>query len=269
MPVGVVPSRQGHVESIPDGGSATYLLTGLAADSEIELEVNEDLLARVKEILDQPGGGLVFLFVLVFVIGADAARRIMELSSFARSIPLLVEPLEGFRLLPSQQYAEFNDAQPYVWQHDGRQLFAIRKTGGFSRRYPGGFSLFFPSKYILEAGTHPYTCELLEAIRSDGVDGLYRQAEWAPLGTVVSVGGARRHPRQLTVRNETWVETTLIPNTALVARPYPVDEFDFSSGGAYALYNWELFFPRSVDACGAVAEEPALRRGSTLVPYDL
>ncbi len=242
MPVGVVPSRQGHVESIPDGGSATYLLTGLAADSEIELEVNEDLLARVKEILDQPGGGLVFLFVLVFVIGADAARRIMELSSFARSIPLLVEPLEGFRLLPSQQYAEFNDAQPYVWQHDGRQLFAIRKTGGFSRRYPGGFSLFFPSKYILEAGTHPYTCELLEAIRSDGVDGLYRQAEWAPLGTVVSVGGARRHPRQLTVRNETWVETTLIPNTALVARPYPVDEFDFSSGGAYALYNWELFF---------------------------
>ncbi len=30
--------------------------------------------------------------------------------------------------------------------------------------------------------------------------------------------------------------------TALVQRPYPVRDLDFSSGGAYSVYNWELFF---------------------------
>src|SRR5215204_70222 len=29
---------------------------------------------------------------------------------------------------------------------------------------------------------------------------------------------------------------------ALVKRPYPVKDLDFSSGGAYSVYNWELFF---------------------------
>ncbi|HWP47868.1 MAG TPA: hypothetical protein VNM22_11955 [Candidatus Limnocylindrales bacterium] len=30
--------------------------------------------------------------------------------------------------------------------------------------------------------------------------------------------------------------------SSLVQQPYPVKELDFSSGGAYAVYNWELFF---------------------------
>ena len=30
--------------------------------------------------------------------------------------------------------------------------------------------------------------------------------------------------------------------TALVERPYPVKDLDFTSGGAYSVYNWELFF---------------------------
>jgi hypothetical protein len=32
------------------------------------------------------------------------------------------------------------------------------------------------------------------------------------------------------------------PNSALVQRPYPVKDLDFTSSGAYAVYNWELFF---------------------------
>jgi hypothetical protein len=34
--------------------------------------------------------------------------------------------------------------------------------------------------------------------------------------------------------------TALVPDTAL--SPYPADDLDFSSGGAYSVYNWELFF---------------------------
>ncbi|MEQ1844080.1 MAG: insecticidal toxin protein [Nitrospira sp.] len=32
------------------------------------------------------------------------------------------------------------------------------------------------------------------------------------------------------------------PNPALVQQPYPVKDLDFTSGGAYSAYNWELFF---------------------------
>ncbi|HVQ40077.1 MAG TPA: hypothetical protein VMS31_21235 [Pyrinomonadaceae bacterium] len=32
------------------------------------------------------------------------------------------------------------------------------------------------------------------------------------------------------------------PNTTLVQQPYPVKDLDFTSGGAYSVYNWELFF---------------------------
>ncbi|MBK6612849.1 MAG: insecticidal toxin protein [Ottowia sp.] len=32
------------------------------------------------------------------------------------------------------------------------------------------------------------------------------------------------------------------PNDKLVRQPYPVNDLDFSAGGAYAVYNWELFF---------------------------
>ncbi len=33
-----------------------------------------------------------------------------------------------------------------------------------------------------------------------------------------------------------------LPSAALLQPPYPVKDLDFSSGGAYAAYNWELFF---------------------------
>lgn len=39
-----------------------------------------------------------------------------------------------------------------------------------------------------------------------------------------------------------FFESTYGPNAALVRRPYPVKDLDFSSTGAYAIYNWELFY---------------------------
>ncbi len=39
-----------------------------------------------------------------------------------------------------------------------------------------------------------------------------------------------------------FFEAAYKPNAPLVRRPYPVKDLDFSSSGAYALYNWELFF---------------------------
>ena len=39
-----------------------------------------------------------------------------------------------------------------------------------------------------------------------------------------------------------FFDSTYEPNTALVERPYPVKDLDFTFSGAYSGYNWELFF---------------------------
>jgi Tc toxin complex TcA C-terminal TcB-binding domain len=75
-----------------------------------------------------------------------------------------------------------------------------------------------------------------------------------PAGTQVLLAGGT----QLTIPN--GIQVTLLkskprpvlfadffdaaykPSTALVQQPYPVKDLDFTSGGAYSVYNWELFF---------------------------
>lgn len=75
-----------------------------------------------------------------------------------------------------------------------------------------------------------------------------------PAGTQVLLAGGT----QLTIPN--GIQVTLLkskprpvlfadffdaaykPSTELVQRPYPVKDLDFTSSGAYAVYNWELFF---------------------------
>ncbi|XXY16740.1 hypothetical protein WME88_51745 [Sorangium sp. So ce216] len=39
-----------------------------------------------------------------------------------------------------------------------------------------------------------------------------------------------------------FFEAAYGPNAALVERPYPVKDLDFTASGAYSVYNWELFF---------------------------
>src|SRR5262249_52427999 len=39
-----------------------------------------------------------------------------------------------------------------------------------------------------------------------------------------------------------FFKTAYNPDDALVRHPFPVKDLDFTSSGAYAVYNWELFF---------------------------
>lgn len=48
--------------------------------------------------------------------------------------------------------------------------------------------------------------------------------------------------KRLPVLFEDFFDTTYAPNSELVQQPYPVKDLDFSSSGAYAVYNWELFY---------------------------
>lgn len=98
---------------------------------------------------------------------------------------------------------------------------------GYNRERTLDFKPFF----------HAYVCAFMEALNKGGVDGLLTlQNQWlTDLWLDPPGGGFLRH----TTNN---FEICYQPNELNVIQPYPMEEVDFSSGGAYSLYNWELFF---------------------------
>ncbi|UQA60397.1 neuraminidase-like domain-containing protein [Polyangium aurulentum] len=73
---------------------------------------------------------------------------------------------------------------------------------------------------------HPYVCAFTRHVARDGIDGLLRWSNQAPT------------PVQLASQE---IEDEYEP-TPRVAMPFPIEDVDFSFGGAYSQYNWELFF---------------------------
>jgi hypothetical protein len=153
-------------------------------------------------------------------------------SNGTTNLSLFMRPTTSkIRLMPCHQYSKFEVKNPYAFNHSGRSFYSFRMKPLWvlSELVNGVSNEFVHEAYILESGNHPFVCDMLEAVRSEGLTGLYRPAR-----------GPRRHPRQET-RTE-WVRHLLNPNPFFVTEPYPVDEFDFSTPGAYSLYNWEIFF---------------------------
>ncbi len=103
---------------------------------------------------------------------------------------------------------------------------------------------FDPSTFNLGAGSyrfsvfyHPHVCTFTEAVRRDGVFALLDPDPDGPEGSLPT-GSLRR--QQLTGAFD--FEAELDPDPNNVSQPYPVEDVDFSEAGAYASYNWELFF---------------------------
>jgi hypothetical protein len=78
---------------------------------------------------------------------------------------------------------------------------------------------------------HPYVCEFLEAVHRYGVFGLLDPEEGGLFDALV---------RQQ-AENESFDFSDLYGPTSAIAVP-PVEDIDFTLGGPYAIYNWELFF---------------------------
>jgi sugar lactone lactonase YvrE len=84
---------------------------------------------------------------------------------------------------------------------------------------------------------HPYICSFIEAFNRDGIPGLLTLAN--------------QHLTDPIAPNITF-QTEYSP-TVVVAPPYPRENVDFSYGGAYDLYNWELFFHAPMLVAGQLA----------------
>jgi hypothetical protein len=225
LPRAVLPHDQLLEESV-EGQSPMYLR--LADPMETPSWLNPELMQRVQELATTGGlgGAILAAFIVAALVHADAAAIGVQ------SRVILKGPIEGFTVLPAHQFPGLTIGQPYVFTHLDRPLYALIR---FKPPFFRGDRFLSQSLYILEPGHHAFVCDLIEAVRSEGLAGLYRPAE-----TPAPPPG--RHPRQLTEASQDWVRDTLHPNEREVATPYPFDEFDFSAPGAYALYNWEVFF---------------------------
>ena len=82
--------------------------------------------------------------------------------------------------------------------------------------------------------------------------------------------GRRRAPqRPRPVLYEELFDGDSYDPTGLVEAPRPVKDLDFTSGGAYAVYNWELFFHVPLTIAIHLSKNQRFERGAALVPLHL
>jgi len=136
-----------------------------------------------------------------------------------------------FRLLYPHQIESFMTPL-FFYQDKAKTFFVIPKPNGRGSILKIGLRLSF--SLLFEMFYHPYVCEFIKQFNRYGVDGLldpgsYGEESWPPRQLI-------SHEFFDASYEPDWVQPQLVD------QPYPKEEVDFSYGGSYSLYNWELFF---------------------------
>ncbi len=94
--------------------------------------------------------------------------------------------------------------------------------------------------YRLTPHFHPFVAPLVQRLLTRSVRGLQAaDTEYVTKdGVIQKLPDGKNRP---VLYGDLFSPTRYAP-TALVQQPYPVKDLDFTSGGAYSVYNWELFF---------------------------
>lgn len=97
----------------------------------------------------------------------------------------------------------------------------------------------FPGTYKFWNFYHPFLCTFIKEVRRDGVFSLLNPSSASdPRASAFPL--FRQQILGPDIGNDDFA-TTFAPTDAVVT-PYPVEDVDFSQEGAYAGYNWEIFF---------------------------
>jgi hypothetical protein len=112
-------------------------------------------------------------------------------------------------------------------------------AAGLTARRPSVLHFNFANyrRFTFKTFHHPYVCEALGRLNRFGLDGLL---SWRFQEDPVNAFHGP-HP-ELQLLSNNYFKSTYWPSTSSVATPYPVDEIDVTSDGAYSIYNWEVFF---------------------------
>ena len=133
---------------------------------------------------------------------------------------------ETFRLLlPHQLWPEINVPFPIFFYRDDKRTFFVELT-------IEPVAIFqFAILYKFETFYHPYVFQFIKQLNRFGVDGLL-----AP-----PVNGELPDLLHQQIHEDSFFDE-YGPNENAVMDTYPEDDVDVEFGGAYSVYNWELFF---------------------------
>ncbi len=168
-------------------------------------------------------GGDVGISGMRFVeINASADRFYLE--SVDRTV--LGRTPGEFRLLTPAQNRDLDPVGPFFYQDDARAFFVTTLIGEVGD--DAGRTIY----YQFHPFYHPYVREFTKQLTRRGIGGLMD-----PDGA--SYESWRLRHQQI---RRDFFDSLYDPQENVALRPYPADEVDVSDGGAYSLYNWELFF---------------------------
>ncbi|MCY1012053.1 hypothetical protein OV079_42210 [Nannocystis pusilla] len=106
----------------------------------------------------------------------------------------------------------------------GDNIASMQQWGSFGKYTKYSASVFY----------HPYTCLFLERVRRFGVAGL--------LDPAVATQGGDVSLQYQAVDQPLAPDHEYFDDETIVYQEYPTADIDFRYGGAYSVYNWELFF---------------------------
>ncbi|CUQ67091.1 Tc toxin subunit A-related protein [Candidatus Nitrospira inopinata] len=180
----------------------------------------------------------------------DALERWLYLPTTTGHDRVLETTLGTYYILPGHQRHDFTATDGPFFYEDDLRTFCIRPELTARSDSPGrlvrgalepgrDLDVRFTSGYRFLSFYHPYVGTLINQLNRHGIDGLLaadRVGE-VPLLSRQQIEAYYFGPEAPERRSE-----NLYRPTRSVVQPYPKDEIDFSHGGAYSLYNWELFF---------------------------
>ncbi|MCP9448641.1 MAG: neuraminidase-like domain-containing protein [Nitrospira sp.] len=155
-----------------------------------------------------------------------------------------------YYILPGHQKHYFTATDGTFFYEDDTRTFCIRpgitaRSDSPGRLFDGSLEpgrdldVRFTSGYRFLSFYHPYVGTFINQLNRHGIDGLLaaERVGEVPLLSRQQIEAYYFGPEAPERRSE-----NLYRPTRSVIQPYPKDEIDFSHGGAYSLYNWELFF---------------------------
>lgn len=133
----------------------------------------------------------------------------------------------GANLVANNKWAP--DQVAVLEQEEQAKALSIHLTVA-TQKAPRATLPWMGKRYRAQVFEHPYTSVFMGEVRANGVEGLLDPPEGQ------SVDGLARQQLSETIFSATDYDPQVLET------PWPEADVDFSVGGAYSSYNWELFF---------------------------
>ncbi|MGY0562570.1 MAG: Tc toxin subunit A-related protein [Paraglaciecola chathamensis] len=212
------------------------------------LSVNGNLKYKNMKLVTKLNRVSGFVYPVNNYEGADISTNVELYSK-------VIDTSDSYSLLSSSQNIQFRSDLPFIFE-DSFGAFIVRRTRSWSRG--GSVIPYWPARFEFRPFYHQFACSLIKRLRQKGLAFLYgdfhRHSNRSPgYPTILGHQSELREGELVAFEDRYGLEreASIVPNFPVppqivrgeVPEPSLGDEkLDFSSAGAYSIYNWELFF---------------------------